>query len=231
MKTITVVLASLVAIGGCGIEGPAPRDDERPLPAPMVSAERAGARVNIYQLTAGQLAVVVTGDMPEDVEGKTPVELYEAIAAAPAPAALVDSQARIAAVRAQRPTDHVGSRADDAAPARSKDATLTASDFQSAHCSPGVVDFDYCYTNVTNNYVTWFYNIHWIHAHVNVYRGSLTHAMWYRGFAGSFHLINVETVTGSTFVSVFDEGDNGDYEISITDATGDGYHLALHGDL
>jgi hypothetical protein len=65
---------------------------------------------------------------------------------------------------------------------------------------------------------------------VNCYSGTLTHRMLYRGFLGSWHLINTNDTTGSAFVSSWNEQDNGDYEVELTNATGDGYHLSIHGD-
>jgi hypothetical protein len=37
-------------------------------------------------------------------------------------------------------------------------------------------------------------------------------------------------VNDSSYVSTFNEQDNGDYEVSMTDATGDDDQLSLHGD-
>ena len=229
MKTalFTMITSLAIAAGGC-IDGA--NDGVQPLPAPMVTADRAGAHVAIYQLTPGDLAVVAGGELPAALEGKTPVEVYEAIAAESAPAALVESQARIAAAQALHAGEPVGSVSNVAAPARSGIENLTASDFQSQYCNPGVVDFDYCWTNRTNNYSATFYNIKWIHSHVNAYSGTLTHSLWYRAFAGSWQLIDSDITTGSSYVSTFNEQSNGDYEVSLTDAAGDGYHLSLHGD-
>jgi hypothetical protein len=230
MKTVIThaLVATTSLLGACvGVDS---SSDDRTLPSPMASAERNGAHVNIYQITPGDLVVVAGGDLPENIEGKTPVEIYEAVAGTPAPEPLVERQAAIAAVQAQHPTDHVGSTSNTAPPARSQIESLTASDFQSQYCNPGAVDFDYCYLNRTDNYVTWFYNVKWVHSHVNCYSGSLVHAIWYRPFLGSFSLVGYDTTTGSSYVSTFNEQNNGDYEISLTSATGDGYHLSMHGD-
>jgi hypothetical protein len=228
MYTAMITTSLAIAAGGC-IDS-APSDEAQPLSAPLVSAERGAARVAIYQVTPDTLAVVATGDLPESIEGRSPVEIYEAIAATPAPAALVATQARIAAAQAQRGDDHVGSVSHVAAPTRSGISNLTAADFRTQYCDPGTVDFDYCWPNSTNDYSTTFYNIHWIHSHVNVYSGTLTHTMKYRAFAGSWKTIKSENVSGSTYVSTFPGTDDGDYEVSLTNAAGDGYHLSLHGD-
>jgi hypothetical protein len=230
MKTVlfTMITSLAIAAGGC-VDGA--NDGAQPLPAPLVSAERGGAHVAIYQLTPGDLAVVAGGELPAALEGKTPVEVYEAIAAEPAPSVLIDSQARIAALQALHAGDHPGSIGNAAVPARSGITNLTATDFQNQWCNPGGVTFDYCWTNRTNNYSTTFNNIKWIHSHVNAYSGSLTHSLSYRGFLGSWQLIDSDTTTSSSYVSTFNEQSNGDYEVSLTNAAGDGYHLSLHGEL
>jgi hypothetical protein len=236
MKTMLhalVVTTSLALTGGCAaIETESENSDEvLPLPAAMVSADRDGARLDIYQLETGDLAVVATGDVPEGLEGKTPVEIYELIAGARAPAKLVERQTEIAALQALNPSDHVGSVGEEAAPDRSPITALTGSSFQSTECNPGVpVDFDLCYLYRTGDYIRRFTNIHWIHAHLNAYSGTVTHSMWYRSFLGRWQLINTDVTTGSSFVSLFSEGADGDYEVWVTSAAGDGYHLSMHGD-
>lgn len=195
--------------------------------APLASAEQGGTRVDVFQVALGDLMVVATGDLPEGLEGKTPVEIYEAVAGQKAPAALVERQAQIAAN--QRPSAHVGTTSGGK-PAASGDAQLTAADFQAANCNPGTVDFDLCFTNSTNDYSRSFFNIKWIHSHLNAYRGTVSQSLQYRPALGSWRQVDFESTTGSSFVSTFNEQDNGDYEINITNASGDGYHLALHGD-
>lgn len=237
MKTMLhalVATTSLALAGGCAIEtGSETNSDEvQPLPAAMVSADRDGARLDIYELTTGDLAVVATGDLPEGLEGKTPVEIYEVFAGARAPAALVERQTAIAAVQAQYPSDHVGSAGEATEPARSPVALLSGASFQASECNPGVVDFDLCFLDRGGDYFRRFTNIHWIHAHVNAYSGTVTHSMWYRSFLGSWQLINTDVTTGSSYVSLFSEGADGDYEVWITNANAanDGYHLSMHGD-
>jgi len=228
MRNAMVTVICVAAAGGCAAsEGDLATDDDA-RPAPLASAARDGAQVAIYEVAPGDLMVVAQGELPDGLEGKTPVAIYEAIAGAGAPAALIARQAEIAA--AQRPSAHVGSLGEGGRPAPSSIAELTAADFQSAYCNPGVVDFDLCFTNSTNDFTRSFFNIKWIHSHLNAYRGSVTQAMQYRPFAGSWRQIDFENTTGSTFVSTFNEQDNGDYEVDITNATGDGYHLSLHGD-
>jgi hypothetical protein len=216
-----VATTGLALAGGCAAtetELETSSDEVLPLPAPMVSADRDGTKLDIYELTPGDLAVVATGVIPEGLEGKTPVEIYEQVAAARAPIALVERQAEIAAARAEAPSDHLGSAGKDVAPARSTISNLTASSFQATECNPGVpVDFDLCYLNRTGDYFRRFTNIHWIHAHLNAYSGSVVHSMWYRSFLGSWQLINTEPTTSSSFVSMYSEGADGDY-------------LSMHGD-
>lgn len=237
MKTILrsmFLLTTLAALGtGCSLDAStdASTDDVLPLPAPIATADRAGAQVKIYELTPSNLAVVVTGEMPEGLEGKTPVELYEAIAAEAAPASLRERQEKIAAARAQQgERTGEGHQLSEGSPERSQVANLTAAQFQTSYCNPGSVDFDYCWPTSTNNFSIDFYNITWIHSHLNVYSGKATHRMLFRAFAGSWHLINTDESTGSSYVSTFDEEPNGDYDVQITNATGDSYHLAIHGD-
>lgn len=226
MFKTSVMMTCVVAAAGC-LDGGEPTEPDEALPAPLVQADRAGAKVQVFQVAPGDLMVVATGELPEGLEGKTPVQIYEAVAAALAPAVLVDRQAAIAAV--QKPTSHVGSMTAGK-PAPAGDAQLTAAEFQTASCSPGVVDFDLCFTNSTNDFSRSFFNIKWIHSHVNAYRGSVSHSMKYRSALGSWHQINFESTTGTSFVSTFNEQDNGDYEVIISNAAGDGYHLAMHGD-
>lgn len=225
--TMMITISLAVAAAGC-MDSP-PGDEMQSLLAPLVSADRGGAHVDIYQLTPGNLAVVATGDLPDAVEGKTPVEIYEAIAAAPAPAALVDSQARITAARALHAGDHGGPLTNVATPERSDVSNLTASDFRAQYCNPGPVDFDFCWPNSTNDYSITFFNIKWIHMHLNVISGSLTVSMSYRSALGSWHVIQSDNI-GTGLVLTYDDQDNGDYELSLTNATGDVYHLSLHGD-
>lgn len=224
-KMMSVTGLCAVALVGC-VDGAQTVDDEA-MPAAMASAERAGAKVDVYEVAAGDLMVVATGAVPEGLEGKAPVEIYEVIARAPAPAALVERQAAIAAK--QRPSLHVGEMSSGK-PARAGEAELTASEFQSANCSPGTVDFDLCFTNSTNDFSRTFTNIKWIHSHLNAYRGTVSHSMRYRAFLGSWHQIDFDSTTGTSFVSTFNEQDNGDYEVIVSNASGDGYHLAMHGD-
>jgi hypothetical protein len=227
MKTMHAMFAmtSAMMIGGCADHA---ADEVTPLPPPMAKVERDGAKLEIYELRPGTLAVVATGDLPESIEGKSPVAIYETIAAERAPAELISTEARIAAARAGR-TDSVPGSMEVGSPERTTIASLTESQFQSSWCDPGTVDFDYCFLSRTGTYAAWFYNIDWIHAHVNAYRGTITHAMWYRSGAFNWNLINFDTTTGSSYVSTFEETGNGDYEVSITDAAGDGYHLSMHG--
>lgn len=227
-KTSTLMMMSVVAAAGC-LDASEPVDPgDEALPAPLVEADHAGAKVQIFQVAPGDLLVVATGELPEALEGKTPVQIYEAVAGAPAPAMLVERQAAIAA--AQKPSSHVGSIGAGRPPTQAGDAQLTAADFQAANCTPGVVDFDFCFTNITGAFSRQFLNIKWIHSHLNAYRGTVSHTMKYRGFLGSWHDINFENTTGTSFVSTFSETDNGDYEVDISNAASDGYHLALHGD-
>lgn len=225
LPLLGITLASLAT--GC-TEAPS-ETDLLPLPPAMASAARDGAKIDIYELTPGDLAVVANGDLPEGLEGRTPVEIFETISGTAAPAELVARQAAIASARGER-EDEGGVGSSATGPAVDRTANLTAAAFQAQYCAPGAVDFDHCWLNRTGDTQVTFNNINWIHSHVNAYRGTVTHFTFYRAFAGSWQLNNTDDTTGSSYVSTFSETDNGDYEIAVTYAAGDGYHIAIHGD-
>jgi hypothetical protein len=189
-----------------------------------------GVHVDFYEPIPGDLVAVVSGELSESLEGKRPVELYEALAGRSAPAELREIQTRIAAARALR-DDDVDSIdiAEVKAPAQSR-IKLTDTDFDAAYCNPGAVDFDYCWTSRTSDYSIDISSVEWIHSHVNVYSGQLTHRLSIRHPPlGSWTLINANGVTGSSFVSTYSEVDNGTYRVELTQAAGARYHLSIHG--
>lgn len=200
-------------------------------PEPIASIDTAdGVHANFYEAYPGELVAAVSGPVSPSLEELNPVEIYEALAAEPAPAVLRDSQTRIARARALRTRDVDPPSSDVLAPTRSTTSNLSAGTFNSQWCG-GTWDFDICLTDQTSSFLREFTSVKDIHSHVNATMGSVTHKMSIKHPPfGTYDVINEETVTGSSFISTFTEADNGNYKIEVVNVGGsDNYHVSTHG--
>jgi len=189
-----------------------------------------GTELEIHEIAPGQLLVAASGVLPPEVEALRPLDMYEALSGGAAPGVLVEAQARAdLALAARPPSTQPPVRDEVTAPARAEIASLTATDFQSAWCNPGTVDFDYCWTNRTNNYSIDVSSASWIHAHSNACSGQFTLSVSKKTLFG-WNLVYSDTVLGSSYVSTYSTTDNDTYRVEVLQASGDCWHLAIHGD-
>lgn len=220
-------LMGLAAAGG----GACMTDEAGPVgPDPFTTLSAAdGAQVDFYELASGGLLVAVKGELPHELEQRTPLELYEALAGAPGPAVLREAQARVDAALAARPP-RGSATTDKVSDPGQGGSSLVAADFRAQYCSPGAVDFDYCWTEETNNKTVDISGVSWIHSHVNAYTGEIRHSVYQKTLFGWDQVFS-EDVTGANYVSLYDTFDDDRYRIEITQATaaGDRYHLSIHG--
>lgn len=234
MRTILgLAVFTAVGLAGCVDGDSTTSEGGAPLPAPLASAVNDdGTEVAVYELGPGTLIAVVNGELPAGVDHLRPLELFEAVAGQPAPAIVRDTQARIAAARAAHPDDVDPAPVAVRAPDRAPIANLTGADFSAGFCNPGVVDFDQCWLNRTNDWSTQINSVDWIHSHANRCGGNtVTHRMQYKNPPfGAWNVINADSLVDNTTVSTFSETDNGNYIVEILNASGDCWHLSIHGD-
>jgi hypothetical protein len=220
------LLVGAVGMTGCLQDG---TESEDGAAAPIASFETGAGRVDFYEPEPGRVVVFSQAELADDVEDLQPRAMYEALSGRTAPVALREAQERADRARAER---QPGSPAADrvSAPERSPLASLSSADFQASFCNPGSVDFDYCWPNSTNNYSIDISSVDWIHAHVNAVSGAVTMSMYYRTTFGGWNLMFSDNVSGSGTVITQSTTDNDRYLVQITNASGDTYHLAIHGD-
>lgn len=219
-------LMGLLAVGA----GACMSEEEEAQSGPITTLDLAnGGRVDFYEAAPGQILVSARGDLPPEVEDLKPLELYQALSGTPAPASLREAQLRADLALAARPPRSASPSDAVTAPARTETSSLTGTDFQSAWCNPGTVDFDYCWLSRTNNYSIDISSVDWLHAHANSCSGTFLLSV-YNKTLFSWNLLYSDTVTGSTYVSTYSPTDNDTYRVEISQASGDCWHLAIHGD-
>ena len=187
----------------------------------------SGAEINFYEPTSGELVVVMKGDLPSDVDGLNPLAIYEALAGTAAPDVLREAQARADRALAARPPRGPATQ-DLVSDPQSGGSSLTAADFSSSYCNASPVDFDYCWTNRTNNYEIDITSVDWIHVHANAYSGQFVLSLSRKQLIG-WDLIQSDTVVGATTVVTQSTTVDDTYRIEVLQAAGDGYHLSIHG--
>jgi hypothetical protein len=220
-------LMGLVASGA----GACMTEEAEPLrPAPITTLSLTnGAQVDFYDMAGGGLLVAAKGELSREVEHLKPLELYEALADGPAPVVLREAQVRVDTALAARPPRGPATTDKVSDPGQGG-SSLVADDFRAQYCSPSAVDFDYCWTEETNNKTVDISGVSWIHSHVNAYTGEIRHSVYQKTLFG-WDPVFSEDVTGANYVSLYDTFDNDRYRIEITQATaaGDRYHLSIHG--
>jgi hypothetical protein len=229
---LVAVGASACMSGGDG-DGDGDGDQDstataRPVPITTLNLAN-GARIDFFETAPGEILVSANGDLPIEAEDMRPLEMYELLAGQAAPAELYEAQVRADLALAARPPRSEPTADTVSTPARSELSSLTGSDFQSAWCNPGIVDFDYCWTNRTDNYSIDVSSVQWIHAHANACSGIFTLNVYRKTLFG-WNLVYADTVTGSSYVSTYSTTDNDTYRVEITQASGDCWHLSVHGD-
>lgn len=229
-RLVVPVFAALAGALGC-VGGETDDAEVSTLPAPVAALDTAdGAHARFYQMETGDLVMTVTGTVPVGIEGKTPVEVYERLAAQPAPAVLRDTQARIVAARAARlpAVDRTDAPVIDTRTGH--DANLTGADFTTNWCFPSWATFDLCMTYQTGDAEEQFNGVNSIHSHLNVYTGQARHELWYgRQPFPSWSRIDLDTPTGSSYVSTFTDGTDGSYKVKVLNAALAQYHWSVHG--
>ncbi|HZJ63269.1 MAG TPA: hypothetical protein VFD36_07060 [Kofleriaceae bacterium] len=225
-------LGSVALVGALGcVDAQTDEAEVRPLPPPVATLDTAdGAHARFYQLETGGLVMTVTGTVPEGIEGKTPVEVYEKLAAQPAPAALRNLQARIVEARAQRlpSVDPSDTRAIDVR--GGNDTNLTGADFTTNWCFPSWATFNLCMTYQTGDAEEQFNGVNSIHSHLNVYTGQTRHELWFGRLPfPSWSRIDLDTPTGSSYVSTFTDANDGSYRVKVLNAALAQYHWSVHG--
>lgn len=208
-----------------------------------------GATVRFFEPEAGRIVVQTIGDLGmqgEGTEGLPPVQFYERLAGAAAPEALQRAQERADLARAAWGAPGAEGETSVLAPVTAPELStprtsgglgtsrhaLTAADFQANWCGSGLgsLDFDYCWTTRTNDYSIEIASVDWIHAHANAVSGSFTMSLYYKNTWGNWILVFSDTVSGSSNVTTQSTTKNDRYKVSLVQAAGDTYHLAIHGE-
>jgi hypothetical protein len=219
--------AAIVAVTGCvgDVDAPSTSTDGAPIASVVLDS---GDVVDFLEPAPG--VIVISSDAPVDLPDgpMAPVALYESLSGEAAPAALVEAQRRADEARAGLTFTGAGLEGVRP-PARAEVAALSAADFAAAWCSPGGATFAYCWTNSTGNYEIDVGRVDWVHAHANMFSGSATLSMYRRDFWGNWDLIFSDTVTGWATVITQSTTDRDRYLIKMSNASGDTYHLSVHG--
>lgn len=228
------VLSAALALVGCGGEAAVEQRAARgPTPLTSVALDN-GATADFYEPEPGRLVFVGHGDLGIDTESLEPLAIYERLTKKAAPQELRDANTRADAARAAS-TAPADTGVDDFRPPMQLDLgvarqALTASQFSANWCGSGLghLDFDYCWTNVTNNYSIDLKSASWIHAHADGLSGTFYLTLYYKDWLGNWIMLVSDTVSGSLVSQT--KGKNDTYRVEISNAVGDTYHLSIHGE-
>jgi hypothetical protein len=171
-------------------------------------------------------------------------ELYTALAkGAPPPAALVEAQARVDQLADVHPEASLGSKTQDAArqdlrPLRSQgsvgvaQSAISAADFQTIYCNPASTYPIYdCKTDRTGN-TGWIddQDASLMQITGSPYRGSIKLELQYGNIWG-WHDDGDVTAAQDEVWFVLGYGSKKERRARVYDATGDGYHREVHGNI
>jgi len=208
-----------------------------------------GGSIEFHEPMPGELVAIYVGKDPtlgqkfDDLErgDLTHAQLFESLAGRKAPAALVEAEGReiaaLARIQAHRPAGAGEADLFDAPPAVAGPATvngigstrasMTAADFIAGYCPSGW-GYLFCWTSRTGSGSVTKTSIS-MYTYLNAYNGSVLHELLYQNVFGNW-VTYVSNVVPQGFLSYASRsGIWTTRKTSISQATGDGYHVSIYG--
>ncbi|MBN1697312.1 MAG: hypothetical protein JW881_07345 [Spirochaetales bacterium] len=231
MKNLLLMAVCLGLLAfGCAIESDngAGAEDAEPALINHLNLGDEGS-VDFYEPVPGEILVLGifnSGDIVDEIEGKSPPEIYEYLTGETAPE-VIQSAYEASLDAACRETAESGDDENIQLPDMAG-TRMPPEEFRDRYCRPaGIYDYTYCLLSRTNNYSiirTASLMVNRVHA----YRGNFNFAHRYLDGDSYRTVCNVLMPEGRTLF-VYSQGIRTRRMAQIYNATGDYWHLSVYG--